>query len=596
MTPQKKVRLIMTIALAVVFLLPACISQAATELPEPTGTAAATPVPAKKVLNIWNRESPTILNPYLSSGIKDLEPSRIPYEPLASYNGDGELIPVLALEIPSLENDGLAADGKSVIWKLRQDVFWSDGEPFTADDVKFTYDYIIDPEVKAAVSSEYSQVTLVEALDDFTIKITFKDVNPAWSLPFVGIRGVILPRHIFASYKGANAREAPANTLPVGTGPYRVKEPGIKPQEVILLGLQVVKTTKTVFEPNPYFRFQDKLAFKQVIWHGGGATDVARKQLLEEGVLDVMYEFPFESLELLGDGSKAKLVSVFPPGVHQIFINQSDPFTLSADGEFSNKEIPNRLFDDKVVRQAFAHAMNRDALAALYGALGKPAYATLIDPPQFRSSGEFYKYDLAEANKLLDDAGYVDTDGDGIREKGGKPMKVIFTIVTTPIALKGQEIIQKDLKSIGIDVAPKQVDSSIAFGDPTNPDHAFRFNADMLMFRQRSLSRDPTAYMKNWTCARIPQKADNWTAGSNYPRWCNPEYDALLEQTSVVLDPVKRQEMFIKLNDMLIEDVAMIPLVWSASAFGVNVNLTGFAPTPWDSFTWNIQDWRFTQP
>jgi peptide/nickel transport system substrate-binding protein len=600
MTPRQNIRLIIIIILAgAFFLLPACAPQSVT--PEPVlPTATIIPVPAKKVLRIWNPESPTTLNPYLTDGVKDFQPSRIVYEPLASFNEAGELIPILAAEVPSRENGGLPADGKSVTWLLRRDVHWSDGEPFTADDVLFTYSYITDPDVKAKVGSEYSQIAGVDVVDDFTIKITFKDKNPAWALPFVGIRGVILPRHIFENFKGASAREAPANKLPIGTGPYQVKEPGIKPQEVILLGLQVVKTTKIVFEPNPNYRFQDKLAFRQIVWYGGGDTTVARRQLLEEGSLDVMYGFPIESLDLLGDGSKAKLVSSFIPGVDQIYVNRTDPFTPSADGEYSSVDVPHPLFgkdSDKRIRQAFAYAINRDALAKLYGVLGKPAYATLIDPPQFRSSSTPYKYDRATANALLDEVGYVDTNGDGFREKDGENIKIVFVTFVDRIALQEQKLIQKDLEAIGIDVEARQVDPSIMFSyDTTNQDSEFRFNADLMMFNQRSLSPDPSAFLQNWTCIQIPQKSNNWTAGNNDQRWCNPEYDDLLKQANIELNNGMRRDMFLRLNDMLTEDVAMIPLVWPAIAYGVNADLGGLAPTPWDTLTWNVQDWYFANP
>ena len=602
MTPKSNFHLMIISALVAAFLLPACAPQSATETPAPMETTTIMPDTSKKDLTIWMNSSPTTLNPYLAGGEKDLEPSRISYEPLATFDSDGNLVPILAAEIPSVENGDLDANKEYVTWRLRQDVFWSDGKPFTADDVKFTYEYVIDPEVKSVATAEYSQIVSVEALDDFTVKVTFENGNPAWSTPFVGTRGVILPRHIFEAYKGANARNAEANTVPVGTGPYRVKkpedgQPAIKPQEVILLGLQVVKTTKIVFEPNPKYRFPDKLAFKQVIWRGGGGTDLAKRQLLDEGVLDIVYRFPIESLDLLGNGSKAKLVSSFIPGVDQLYINRTDPFTPSADGEYSSREVPHPLFSDKVVRQAFAYAINHDELAAVYGALGKPAYVTLIAPPQFQSSKIFYEYNTAKANDLLDKAGYLDENKDGFREKDGVKMKVVFVTTTSPILQQEQKIIQKNLGAIGIDVEIKQVDSSILFGDDTtNPDSEFRFNSDMMMFNQSSDSPNPSSFMENWTCARIPQKSNDWTAGNNDQRWCNPEYDALLGQANVELDDDNREKMFIKLNEMLVEDVVMIPLVWPARAFGVNVNLTGFAPTPWDTFTWNMQDWHFIQP
>lgn len=601
MTPKKSIYLIVALVLITAFSLSACASQATIETPEPAPTMAPTAQAVLRDLNVLQRQSPTSLNPHLSRSVKDLEPARIVYEPLASFNIDGVLIPILAAEIPSLKNGDLAADGKSVTWKLRQDVRWSDGDLFTANDVVFTYSYITNPDVKAGTKSDYGQITNVEAVDNFTVKITFKDVNPAWAVPFVGNGGVILPRHIFEAYNGANAREAPANTMPVGTGPYLVTEPGIKPQEVLFLGSQIVKTTKIVFEPNPYYRFPDKIAFHRITWRGGGTADEAARRSLQAGDVDLAYDLDLVDLAklsaLLGNSSnKGKLVSVYGAAVDRILINHTNPNKPSADGEYSSLEVPHPLFSDKKIRQAVAYAVNRDAIAQLYGDLGLPTYANLVAPPQYQSSSVFYKYDLEKAKALLDEAGCVDSDGDGFREKDGIKMKLVLQNTVGTIQQQIYRIIQPDFKAIGIDTELKMVDSSIMFGSGvSNPDADTRFNADMMIFRYRSLSPDPSAYMESWTCKSIPQKSNDWTGG-NDERWCNPEYDALIEQAKTEFDPVKRQNMFIKLNDMLVEDVVMIPTVWRPVALGVNKELAGLDPTPWDSTTWNIYEWHFTSP
>ena len=597
MTPKKITYLILIIVLATAFLLPGCVSQSATETPTPV-VATATVVALKQVLNIWDPATPTTLNPYFSLGMSDLQPSRIVYEPLGDFDKGGNLVPILAAEIPTMENGELAADNTSVTWKLRQDVRWSDGERFTAEDVVFTYLYITDPEVNVVTKSEYGQVSNVEALDDYTVKVTFKDVNPAWALSFVGIRGVILPKHIFEPYKGANAREARANTVPVGTGPYRVKEPepgqsGIKPQEVLLLGSQVVKTTKIEFEPNPYYRFPEKLAFRKIVWRGGGDLNEANRQLFEEGSLHVSY---LVDPTLAAADSKGELLYTPRTGVRRILLNFTDPYKLSIDGEYSSQDVPHPLFSEKVVRQAVAYAINRQTLIDQVYTTGVPAYAILVAPPQYLSKEEFYTYDPAKANALLDKAGYIDTDGDGFREKDGNKMKLLFQSFVGASTQLAQGIIKENLKAIGIDVEIKTTESGIMFGnDTTNLDHSSHFNADLMMFQTQSNSFDPTSFMEFWTCGQIPQKANSWK-GNNNERWCSQTYDELLQKTKIEPNPEVRQEMFIKLNDMLVEDVATIPLVWEKNVMGINKNLVGLDSTPWDALTWNIQDWYFAQP
>jgi peptide/nickel transport system substrate-binding protein len=182
---------------------PALVEVAPTPVPTPGGRGS------QGTLRLFYWQSPTILNPHLSSQLRDWEASRIVYEPLASFDSEGNLIPILAERAPTLDNGDLATDGRSVIWRLKRDVRWSDGEPFTAEDVRFTYEYIMDASVGSSSASAYHAIERLEIVDSHTIRLTFKEVNPAWSLPFVGMRGMILPRHVFADYKGANASEAP---------------------------------------------------------------------------------------------------------------------------------------------------------------------------------------------------------------------------------------------------------------------------------------------------------------------------------------------------------------------------------------------------
>jgi peptide/nickel transport system substrate-binding protein len=165
---------------------------------------------------LW-RQSPTLLNPHFAIGTKDQEGSRIFYEPLAAWDADGDLVAVLAAEIPSRENGGLAADGLSVTWKIKRDVKWHDGKPFTADDLVFNWEYASDPNTASVTIGSYKDVK-VQKVDDYTVIVRFTRPTPFWADAFIGTRGMLIPKHLFADYKGANSREAPANLKPVGTG------------------------------------------------------------------------------------------------------------------------------------------------------------------------------------------------------------------------------------------------------------------------------------------------------------------------------------------------------------------------------------------
>src|SRR5262249_48104343 len=172
----------------------------------------------------------TLLNPHFAVGTKDQDGSRIFYEPLAGWDPEGNLFPILAAEIPSRENSGLAADGLSVTWKLKQGVQWHDGKPFTADDVIFNWQYAADPATAAFTIGSYKDIK-GENVDDLTVKVWFAKPTPFWADAFVGVRGMLVPKHLFAEYAGAKSRDAPTNFKPVGTGPYRFVD--FKPGDIV---------------------------------------------------------------------------------------------------------------------------------------------------------------------------------------------------------------------------------------------------------------------------------------------------------------------------------------------------------------------------
>ena len=525
-------------------------------------------------------QAPTILNPHLSTGFKDTEASRITLEPLASFDNDGELIPFLAAEIPTVENGGVAEDGKSVTWKLKPDVKWSDGTPFTAEDVVFTYEFISNPDVGAVSAGDYEAVESVEAIDNMRVKVNFKEVNPAWSLVFVG-GGTILPKHIYKPYNGANAREAPANLKPVGTGPYRVVD--FQPGDTI------------IYEPNPEFRQAEQLGFERIELKGGGDATSAARAVLQTGDADFAYNLQVEApvLEELEAAGRGKVVSIFGALMERIVINHSDPNKLAPSGERSSIEFPHPFLSDRTVRQALELAIDRDTIAEqLYGVAGQATSNFLVAPSEYVSPNTSYEYNPKRAKQLLDEAGWFDSNGDGIRDKNGTEMQMVFQTSVNPLRQKTQTVVKQELQSIGVGVELKNIDSSIYFSsDPSSNETVEHFYADLQMYFTGNTSPDPTAYMNFMTCDQIPQKSNNWS-GDNHSRYCNSEYDRLWQEASQELNPEKRQQLFVQMNDILVEDVAIIPLVHRADVMAFSNSLTGYEPTVWDARTWDIMNWR----
>jgi peptide/nickel transport system substrate-binding protein len=572
-----KIRIIAATGLCLL-LLGGCRTNPDAQVTE-SGTETPTTAP-DDTLRLLYWQAPTILNPHFSSGFKDSEASRITLEPLASFDAEGNMVLFLAAEEPTLENGGVAEDGTSVTWKLKEGITWSDGTPFTAEDVAFTYQFITNPEVASTTAGTYENISSVEALDDTTVKINFTEPNPAWYLVFTGTSGMILPKHMFEEYNGANGREAPANTMPVGTGPYRVVD--FTPGDVV------------VYEANPNYRDADSLNFSRVELKGGGDATSAARAVLQTGDVDYAYNLQVEAavLDQLAQAGQGKVVTNFGSLVERIVFNFTDPNQATEDGEVSSVEFTHPFLSDRTVRQALTLAVDRETIAQqLYGQTGQATPNFLVAPEPFRSPNTSYTYDLEQAAALLDEAGWVDTNGNGTRDKDGQEMEIVFQSSVNPVRQKTQEIVKQSFEEIGVGVEIKSIDASVYFsGDPASRETLERFQADIQMFTTGNTNPDPGSYMKTYTCDEITQQFNNWSR-TNYSRYCNPEYDDLWEASTTELDTATREDLFIQMNDLLIDDYAVIPIVHRADASGVSNQLIGINLTPWDLGTWNIAEW-----
>lgn len=570
-------------------LIAACGAPAPAPEAQPAIVPSVTPAPRGRgdTLRLVYFDAPSILNPHLISGAKDLEVSRITYEPLASFDGESRLVPILAAEIPSRENGGLSADGTTVTWRLRRDVRWSDGAPFTADDVRFTFEYVRNPAVKATFAGSYDNVRGVEVVDPHTLRVTFTGPTPFWAVPFVGKPGMILPRHIFGPYSGPNAREAPANLQPVGTGPYRVVGT-IRRQEVLFLGTELVPTNKIVFEPNPYYREPDKPHFRRVEVRGGGTTSQAYRVVLEDGDADYAYNIqigPEEQrrLEARGEGR----VRANPTAnISFLVLNLADP------RRGSEPDAPNPVLDDPLVRQAIAHAVDRERIAReVYGAAAVPEQHYVVAPEQYRSSRDVYPFDVERAAALLDQAGWL-LPGDGVRVKDGRPLELSFQVPLGASDEAAQRIISDDLEALGFRIRIELKDPTAYYGtDTANPNSNVRFLDDLGWPGWVNDSPDPGPNLSYWTCAGIPREANGWS-GYNLSRWCRDDFDRLLREARSELDPDRRAELMIALNDLMIADVPFVVVARLSQLSAVNNTLAGVELSPWDAETWRIQDWR----
>ncbi len=516
-------------------------------------------------------QAPTILNAHLSQGTKDFDAARPVIEPLASITFRSTIpdVPVLAKEIPSMQNGELAADGTAVTWKLKEGVVWSDGQPFTADDVVFTWQFVTDPKSGAATVADYETIKDVTAVDATTVKITFKAATPLWYLPFVGSRGDILPKHILAQC--GDAKACPFNLKPIGTGPYVVTD--FKPGDTVL------------YTANEKFREPNAPFFANVEMKGGGDAVTALKAV-QTGQADFAWN-PQVTPDLFKQFTDSGQTLNANPGAsaESIYVNFADPAT-EVDGEKSSPKSKNPVLTDKSVRQAIATAIDRDAMAKnLYGPAGVAANTTI--PGIY--TGPEWKYDPKQANALLDAAGWK-PGPDGIRAKDGK--KITITLRTTVNSVRDKEsiLIQQNLKAIGIDVQLKPVDAAVFFGQPDNPDNRARFESDLEIVSDGPGSPDAQGWLSQYTSDKASAKANGWK-GTNYMRWSNADYDAAIKELSTTLDPMKRVELAKKADAILIGDYAQIPLVARTSLAAYAKGIVGVYNGSWDSNVWNIAHW-----
>jgi peptide/nickel transport system substrate-binding protein len=526
-------------------------------------------------LLLW--QAPTLLNPHFAVGTKDQEACRLFYEPLAGWDQDGNLVPILAAEIPSKENDGLAEDGLSVIWKLKKGVKWHDGMPFTADDVVFNWEYSKNPETAAVSIGSYREVKLVEKIDDHTVRLTFAQPTPFWADAFVTSYGSIIPKHLFADYAGGKSREAPSNLKPVGTGPYLFVD--FKPGDTVL------------GKRNPDYHQAGRPYFDTVEMKGGGDAVSAARAVLQTGEYDYGWNIQVEDeiLLKLENGGQGK-VSFIPTGnIEFIALNVSDP-SVEVDGERASIKTRHPLFSDPAVREAINLLIDRVSVQKfIYGRAGNATANFLNNPERFRSKNTKFEFNIEKANQILEAAGWK-KGSDGIRAKDGKQLKFTFQTSINSPRQKNQAIIKQACQKAGIEVELKSVVGSVFFSsDTANPDTYSHFYCDAQMYQTTMPQADPQFFMNQFTSWEVATKENKWQ-GRNIARWQNKDYDDVFRQAQRELDTVKRAAMFIKLNDLVVGDRYILPENNRLRATALK-NRMVLHESGWDNDLWQIANW-----
>lgn len=567
---QQMLGLGLTAPMAGMMLMHAGVAQAAMPMYKPTKRGGG------GTLKLLWWQGPTHLNPHFAAGTKEQEGSRIFYEPLAAWDPEGNLVPVLAAELPTRDNGGLSADGKSVVWKLKKGVSWHDGKPFSADDVVFTAQYAGDPATATVTVATYRDIK-VEKVDSHTVRVVFPKPTPFWAEPLVGTIGMILPQHLFAEFIGAKSRENPANVKPVGTGPYKFVD--FKPGDM-LRGT----ANAEYHQPNrPYF---DAIEMK-----GGGDAISAARAVLQTGEYDYAWNLQVEDeiLKRLEEAGKGKVAITAGGNIEFILLNYTDPWN-EVDGERASAKSRHPAFKDKAVREAMGLLVDRKGVMDfIYGRTGVATANFLNNPPRYRSPNLKFEFNVDKANQVLEAAGWK-KGSDGIRAKDGVKLKFVYQTSVNQPRQKTQAIVKDACSKAGIELELKSVTAAVFFGgDAANPDTYQKFWADMQMYTTTMTQPDPQVFMEQYCSWELAQKENKW-AKRNISRWRSDEYDATHKAAQVELDPVKRAAMFIKLNDLVCSDAFIQPVVYrprpSAAVNKLVTQLSG-----WDNDLWALAHW-----
>ena len=551
--------------------------------PDPAASTAG----AGDNLLIFQWQAPSQANALISSGTKDLLAGSIVLEPLIDFNPGGEAVAALAAEVPTVANGGIAEDGTSVTFKLRDCVTWSDGTPFTSADVVFSYEFCLD-EATGCSGDPAVAVVGVEALDDLTVKVSFDSPQPFPFIIFSGYAGgqIIQKAQMEPCIGAASAGCTDENFQPIGTGPYMVTE--LRPEDTVLYAVN----------PNYRFAAEGKPFFSTVEIKGGGDAEASARSVLEIGEGDYAWNLQVAP-EILGPMEAAgngKVVTSFTANVEHINLNQTDP-DGPTPGEFGD-DLSNTnpyFFENEVLHDALSIAINREEIVAVgYGSAGSPTCNIWpVGTENSPNNDDLCTYDPDLANKMLDDAGYADTDGDGVRETpDGLPLSWQYVTSTNAVRQSTQDLVKSYWEAIGVEVEMRNEDASLFFDGTCASDACiWKFFTDIQMFTNGASNSFASGYLEGWRSDQLPTEAEAW-GGSNISRLLSEDFDAKQEVlSSTPLDDPGQDAQVWELNDIIVS-YAVIPLVHRGNVSGISNSITGFGdPNGWSSEYWNIQEW-----
>jgi peptide/nickel transport system substrate-binding protein len=543
-----------------------------------TGGALVFPEGGKSVTGGWTQEPDNIV-PYFTVMSYAVWISQLTLVGLAEWDDKGNFVPELAADVPTAANGGVSADGLTITWKLRKGLTWSDGQPLTSADVKFTWEANMDPGNASVQKTGYDKIASIETPDDQTVVIKFAELYPPWQTLFTqgpNNSGAILPKHIL---EGHTALESdPFIHQPtIASGPFVITE-WVAGDHMTLLA-----------NPN-FYKGRPKLDRVQIKFVPDPETALAA---LQTGDLDWYPDFSESDISTVG---------ALEPKVHLLVVPGSDfeHYFFNMGTVAGVEGLPNTAsdvdgfcpFKNYNVRKAIILGINREAMvqALLEGKTTVPA-SQWPNSSWTNSSLTPEAYDPDAAKALLDEAGYTDTDGDGIREGdcNGTPTKLEFNFETTTKQIRVDIALaaQSDLAQIGIKMNPIHTPAGTFFATFSDGGVLGTGKYDMAGYTT-GYYPDPYPSGGDWLC-NIPSTAN--PSGTNNYHNCDPALDALFAQVNATADPAARKVAIDAVQKYIYDNAYVVMMYARANVYGY---IDRFVPGPFGFFSnmnWNAEVW-----
>ncbi len=569
---SKKFRTLALLTLTSVTILSLIGCQAA-----PSTAPAANPSDEKSI-TILIGEDPPSFNPMVADTGYDALVMELVLLGMTDIDPNGTVFPELAAELPTVDNGGVALDEAagtmSVTWKMRQDVQWQDGQPVTADDVLFTWNAIQDPNTGSWIPG-IDSIDSVEKVDQYTFKVNYSAIYPGYLTQFGGEQLAIWPAHYCDASQGFVAWDC--GRKPLSDGPF-VLQDWVEGDHMTF-----VKNDKYYVAGKPEI---EKVTVQIV------PDDSVRKTMMQQGDADIDMWINVNTINDLKDSQVAK-VSLSPSDrfVMRLFMNEAEKGTVDAEAT------PHPILSDVRVRQAIRQAIDVDTINnEIFFGLGHPQWTEFFRPPYNKCDIPRPVYDPEAAKALLEEAGWTDTNNDGVREchgcasaEEGYEMHMEFITYAEygePLELT-QQLIAEMLGKVGIKMDLTVVEGSVLWADAQSGGIEQSGNFDIDIWDDGYAGVDPTDYI--WENYSIEAITPGF--GWNLARWKNDEFNSLIED-AYTLDEASRQETFCKMAKILDEQVPEIMLFTVPNADAYSSRLEGVQSTVNDLVTWNIADWK----